>query len=40
MIWAEKKKLDVDSKAIQQIKLVGQLKRLDAHYNVTDSCND
>ena len=34
------KELDADPKAIQQIKFVRQLKRLDANGNATDTGND
>ena len=37
---SRQKELDADFKAIQQIWLVGQLKKLDADDNATDAGND
>ena len=34
------KELDADSRAIQQIEFVGQLKKLDDNRNATDAGND
>ena len=37
---SRQKELDADPKAIQQIKFVGQLKKLDGNDNATDDGND
>ena len=37
---SRQKELDGDPKAIQQVKLAVQLKKLDANYNATDVDND
>ena len=37
---SKQKGLDANPKAIQQIKLVGQLKRIDSNGNATDVGND
>ena len=40
MIWIEKKELDADPKAIQQIEFVGKFKKLDNNGNSTNASND
>ena len=37
---SRQKELDADSKAIQQIQFVGQLRKLDNNDNTTDEGND
>ena len=37
---SRQKVLDTDSKAVQQIEFVGQLRKLDPNGNATNACND
>ena len=38
--WSVKKEVDADPRAIEQIEFVGQLKQLDANYNLTDEAGN